>query len=214
MKRQVRNMKQIEQTQQKLQLTLVSFPLPHCQYPPHRHPSYSTDLKAFGFSAAALSIKLKFIVDLKWNKYLYSLTGTHTLVHMRCNKDVETQTPLLRSLGIKSLDSLNNPPLLFPSIGTLFICILSFTPAVFPSAPPSLRFLQQQEPHYRKTCKLPILSHHRNAILPLERDRKSIFIFLSELYHPGLSHLMGACHQKAEYNKQLLYFFFLLVRDG
>lgn len=112
--------------------------------PPHRHPSNSTDLKAFGFSAAAaaLSIKLKFIVDLKWNKYLYSLTGTHTLVHMRCNKDVETQTPLLRSLGIKSLDSLNNPPLLFPSIGTLFICILSFTPAVFPSAPPSLRFLQ------------------------------------------------------------------------
>lgn len=122
-------------------------------------------------------------------------------------------TLLLKSARIKSLDSLNNQPSLFYR-SQHYLCILAFPPAVFHSAPPSIRFLQEQEAHCSMKRKLPILSHHRETQIRKwhfafrEAYPKSILSSYQNL-PPGLSlfiYLVG-CHQASEHNKQLFYFF-------
>lgn len=92
------NKNKVDETKYGLQLTLLILTVTT----PHHHPHRSPELKAFVFSAAP-SIKLKSIVDLKWDKSLYSPARTHTLAHMLATQGVETHNLLLKSLRIKSL---------------------------------------------------------------------------------------------------------------
>lgn len=86
-----------------LHLTLISKPT-YCN-PLPTIPYCYPELKAFVFSAAALSIKLKLIVYSKWNKSPHSLTRTHRALHTCENKDTEIHTLLLKPSRKKSLYS-------------------------------------------------------------------------------------------------------------
>lgn len=135
-----------DQTKSRLKLTLVSSPLLIlylATFPCHL-PYRSPELKAFVFLSntehyAQIHCRLK----NGTNRFILSQRSTraHALAHIWDNKDVETHTLLLESLREGSLGSLNNPPSLF-YWSQRCLCILSFTPAVFHSAPPLLKFLQ------------------------------------------------------------------------
>lgn len=179
MKRQVRKKwSWLKNKKCSLHLTLISKPT-YCN-PLPTIPYCYPELKAFVFSAAAPSIKLKRIVYSKWNKSPHSLTRAHRALHTCENKDTETHTPYYLNLREGKACILNTPSWLLYRSQSLFM-----HPSFYPSSFSLILYYRIQSANPKSSEKTPIRKCHFPS-----RGRVAYpkyLHFLSELYQPGLS---------------------------
>lgn len=156
MKRQVRKKwSWLKNKKCSLHLTLISKPT-YCN-PLPTIPYCYPELKAFVFSAAAPSIKLKRIVYSKWNKSPHSLTRAHRALHTCENKDTETHTPYYLNLREGKACILNTPSWLLYRSESLFM-----HPSFYPSsAPPSFCITE-----WNPKCQSKIIRENTDKKMP------------------------------------------------